>query len=59
MAHVGDMALANAAWTVCSLPVVTIGASTQALYEVARAIDNGETAMYLNASGPRSPDDSA
>ncbi|MFR0568452.1 DUF624 domain-containing protein [Bifidobacterium apri] len=53
------MALANAAWTVCSLPVVTIGASTQALYEVARAIDNGETAMYLNASGPRSPDDSA
>lgn len=26
----------------CSLPVVTIGTSTQALFEVARAIDDGE-----------------
>lgn len=47
MSHVGDMALANVAWTVCSLPVVTIGASTQALYEVARAIDNGEDGHVL------------
>ena len=40
MSHIGDMALANVAWSVCSLPIVTIGASTQALFEVARAIDD-------------------
>ena len=42
MSHIGDMALANVAWSVCSLPIVTIGASTQALFEVARAIDDGD-----------------
>lgn len=28
MSHIGDMALVNVAWAVCSLPIVTIGAST-------------------------------
>lgn len=47
MSHIGDMALANIAWAVCSLPVVTVGASTQALFEVARAIDEGQDGHVL------------
>ncbi|KFJ02002.1 YesL family protein [Bifidobacterium thermacidophilum] len=47
MSHLGDMAMANVAWAVCSLPVVTIGASTSALFDVARAIDEGDDSHVL------------
>ena len=30
MSTVGDMAMISIAWTICSIPVVTVGASTAA-----------------------------
>lgn len=42
-AHIGcDLVLLNILWLVCSLPVVTIGASTAALHTVARKMAAGE-----------------
>lgn len=41
MSSVGDMAMISIAWTVCSIPVVTIGASTAAACEVARELQEG------------------
>lgn len=45
MNTVGDLAMLSVAWVVCSLPIVTIGASTAAACEVARTMqedrDNG------------------
>lgn len=45
MSTIGDLAMLSVAWTVCSLPIVTIGASTAAACDVARTMqehrDNG------------------
>ena len=41
MSSVGDMAMISIAWTVCSIPAVTIGASTAAACEVARELQEG------------------
>ena len=41
MSTVGDLAMLSVAWTVCSLPIVTIGASTAAACEVARTMQEG------------------
>lgn len=38
MGRIGDLAMLSVAWTVCSIPVFTIGASTSAACEVAREI---------------------
>lgn len=43
MSAVGDMAMISIAWTVCSIPVVTIGASTAAACEVARELQGGSS----------------
>ncbi len=42
MGNLGDLALLNLLWLVCSLPVLTLGASTTALFYVARKIASGE-----------------
>ena len=39
MSTVGDMAMISIAWTICSIPVVTVGASTAC--EVARELQSG------------------
>lgn len=53
MGRVADMFLLSVVWTVCSLPVVTIGASTSALYYVtlkmARNHDGYLVRSYLKA----------
>ena len=41
MSTVGDMAMISIAWTICSIPVVTVGASTAAACEVARELQSG------------------
>lgn len=41
MNTVGDLAMLSVAWAVCSLPIVTIGASTAAACEVARSMQEG------------------
>lgn len=43
MSTIGDMAMISVAWTVCSIPVVTIGASTSAACEVARELQTGSS----------------
>lgn len=43
MSTIGDMAMISAAWTVFSLPVVTIGASTSAACEIARELQEGSS----------------
>ncbi|KFI48069.1 DUF624 domain-containing protein [Bifidobacterium biavatii] len=47
MSRVGDLALVNIAWAVCCLPVVTIGASTAAMYEVVRGLHEDDDAPVL------------
>ena len=42
MGKLGDVVLLNVTWLVCCLPVVTIGASTTALFYAARKIAAGE-----------------
>lgn len=42
MGKLGDVVLLNVTWIVCCLPVATIGASTTALFYVARKIAAGE-----------------
>lgn len=41
MSTIGDMAMISVAWTVFSIPVVTIGASTSAACEIARELQEG------------------
>ena len=41
MSTVGDMAMISIAWTICSIPVVTVGASTAAACEGARELQSG------------------
>lgn len=41
MNRVGDLAMLSVAWFICSIPVVTIGASTQAACEMAREMLEG------------------
>lgn len=43
MSTIGDMAMISAAWTVFSIPVVTIGASTSAACEIARELQEGSS----------------
>ena len=43
MSTVGDVAMISIAWTVCSIPVVTVGASTAAACEVARELQEGSS----------------
>lgn len=43
MSTIGDMAMISVAWTVCSIPIVTIGASTSAACEVARELQTGSS----------------
>ena len=40
MSTIGDMAMISIAWTICSIPVVTVGASTAAACEVSRELQN-------------------
>ncbi|MCI1219154.1 MAG: YesL family protein [Bifidobacterium sp.] len=47
MSRVGDLAMLNIAWTACCLPIVTIGASTGAMYEVIRSLHEGDDAHVL------------
>ena len=42
MGKIGDLALANVLWLVCSLPIVTIGASTLGLFTVTGKLAAGE-----------------
>ncbi|MFT9321290.1 DUF624 domain-containing protein [Bifidobacterium aquikefiri] len=41
MSRIGDYAILNMVWVVCSLPIVTLGASTSALFEMTRQIQEG------------------
>ena len=43
MSTIGDMAMISVAWTVFSIPIVTIGASTSAACEVARELQTGSS----------------
>ena len=43
MSTIGDMAMISVAWTVFSIPVVTIGASTSAACEIARELQEGSS----------------
>ena len=54
MSTIGDMAMISVAWTVCSIPVVTIGASTSAACEVARELQKARPRAFSAVSGPRS-----
>lgn len=47
MSRAGDLALVNIAWAVCCLPVVTIGASTAAMYEVVRNLHEDNDAHVI------------
>lgn len=47
MSRVGDLAMINIAWAVCCLPVVTIGASTAAMFEVVRCLHEDNDAHVL------------
>ena len=47
MSRVGDLAMVNVAWAVCCLPVVTIGASTAAMYETVRCMHEGRDEHVL------------
>lgn len=53
MSRVADLVIVNAYWLICSLPVVTIGASTSALYcvtlHMARGEGGGVTRMFFSA----------
>lgn len=53
MSRVADLVIVNAYWLICSLPVVTIGASTSALYcvtlHMARGEGGGVTKMFFSA----------
>lgn len=53
MSRVADLVIINAYWLICSLPVVTIGASTSALYcvtlHMARGEGGGVTRMFFSA----------
>lgn len=51
MSTVGDMAMISIAWTICSIPVVTVGASTAAACEVARELQSGSARASSAASG--------
>lgn len=42
MGRLGDIVLLNLAWVLCCLPVVTAGASTAALLDLARRLVSGE-----------------
>ncbi|WP_018142852.1 DUF624 domain-containing protein [Alloscardovia criceti] len=47
MSTVGDLAVINILWLVGSLPLVTIGASTAALFDTVRALEAGDDAHYI------------
>lgn len=47
MSRIGDLAMLNIAWIICCIPVVTVGASTAALYEVIRSMREGYDAHVL------------
>ena len=53
MSRVADLVVVNAYWLICSLPVVTIGASTSALYcvtlHMVRGEGGGVTRMFFSA----------
>lgn len=53
MSRVADLVIVNAYWLICSLPVVTIGASTSALYcvtlHMVRGEGGGVTRMFFSA----------
>ncbi|MBS6947668.1 MAG: YesL family protein [Bifidobacterium scardovii] len=51
MSRIGDLAMVNVAWAVCCIPIVTIGASTAAMYEVVRAMHEGRDAHVLKQFG--------
>lgn len=51
MSRIGDLGMVNIAWVVCSLPVVTIGASTSAMYEVVRSLHEGHDQHVLRQFG--------
>ena len=51
--RLGDMILLNVLWILCSLPIVTIGASTTALYyctlKIVRNEDDGDIKMFFKS----------
>ncbi|MCI1832799.1 MAG: YesL family protein [Bifidobacterium sp.] len=47
MSVIGDLAMVNVAWLICCLPIVTIGASTGALYEVVRSLHEHDDAHVM------------
>ena len=53
MTQIADLVIVNAYWLICCIPVVTIGASTSALYSVTLHIVRGEgggvTQMFFSA----------
>ncbi|OZG68590.1 YesL family protein [Bifidobacterium eulemuris] len=49
MSRIGDLAMINVAWIICCLPIVTIGASTGAMYEVTRRLHENDDAHVLRA----------
>ena len=51
MSTVGDMAMISIAWTICSIPAVTVGASTAP----ARASSAASGRLSRAASRPRLP----
>ncbi|WP_195838117.1 YesL family protein [Bifidobacterium tsurumiense] len=48
MSTVGDLALLNIAWILCCIPIVTIGASTSALFGTIRNIQEDDDARVLH-----------
>lgn len=51
MSRIGDLAMINIAWAVCCLPIVTIGASTAAMFEVVRNLHEGNDAHVIRQFG--------
>lgn len=47
MSTLGDLAVVNMIWLVCCLPIVTIGASTSAMFDLVRGLRRQEDAHIL------------
>lgn len=47
MSRIGDLAMLNIAWIICCIPIVTIGASTTAMFEVVRSLHEGHDAHVI------------
>lgn len=48
MSRIGDLAILNILWVVCCMPIITFGASTSALFETIRQIQEGHDTHIIH-----------